>query len=317
MDMQHHDQRHSISTDCCYQQWPVHHGPPHPQQISTIPSPMQQMEACLETAGRVKPSRSPEDSSLAPPSGASETPRNDSNNNHRRTDDLANSTGTPDENRSKRPLHPALAGAGAALEARPLWEEFHQLGTEMIVTKAGRRMFPTFQCRLFGLEPNAEYLLVMDFVPCDDKRYRYAFHSSAWVVAGRADPVSPPRIHVHPDSPASGAHWMKQPVTFDKLKLTNNQLDDNGHISTPLSHSGGTLTPRFGTGPSNRELQDLFILGDSIYCGDSLPKSSDNSIKNSQQPLRQGFSRLRARRLRYIELHRCVSTKSSEETSNR
>lgn len=72
---------------------------------------------------------------------------------------------------------------------------------------------------------------MMDFVPCDDKRYRYAFHSSAWVVAGRADPVSPPRIHVHPDSPASGAHWMKQPVSFDKLKLTNNQLDDNGHVS--------------------------------------------------------------------------------------
>jgi hypothetical protein len=46
---------------------------------------------------------------------------------------------------TKRPLHPALVGAGAALEARPLWEEFHQLGTEMIVTKAGRRMFPTFQ----------------------------------------------------------------------------------------------------------------------------------------------------------------------------
>lgn len=71
----------------------------------------------------------------------------------------------------------------------------------------------------------------MDFVPCDDKRYRYAFHSSAWVVAGRADPISPPRIHVHPDSPANGSHWMKQPITFDKLKLTNNQLDDNGHVS--------------------------------------------------------------------------------------
>lgn len=90
------------------------------------------------------------------------------------------------------------------------------------------------QCRLFGLDPNTEYLMVMDFVPCDDKRYRYAFHSSAWVVAGRADPVSPPRIHVHPDSPANGAHWMKQPISFDKLKLTNNQLDDNGHVSRPF-----------------------------------------------------------------------------------
>ena len=28
-----------------------------------------------------------------------------------------------------------------------------------------------------------------------------------------------------------GAQWMKQVVSFDKLKLTNNQLDDNGHVS--------------------------------------------------------------------------------------
>lgn len=55
--------------------------------------------------------------------------------------------------------------------------------------------------------------------------------SSSWIVAGKADPISPPRIHVHPDSPASGQTWMKQVVSFDKLKLTNNQLDDNGHVS--------------------------------------------------------------------------------------
>ena len=42
--------------------------------------------------------------------------------------------------------------------------------------------------------------------------------------------LQPPRIHVHPDSPAKGAQWMKQVVSFDKLKLTNNQLDDNGHV---------------------------------------------------------------------------------------
>ena len=65
----------------------------------------------------------------------------------------------------------------------------------------------------------------------DDKRYRYAFHSSSWLVAGKADPEMPGRIHVHPDSPARGAMWMKQIVSFDKLKLTNNLLDDNGHVS--------------------------------------------------------------------------------------
>lgn len=56
------------------------------------------------------------------------------------------------------------------------------------------------------------------------------------MVAGRADPNSPPRIHVHPDSPASGATWMKQTISFDKLKLTNNQLDDHGHVSKIYSN---------------------------------------------------------------------------------
>ena len=56
--------------------------------------------------------------------------------------------------------------------------------------------------------------------------------SSSWVVAGKSDPNSPPRIHVHPDSPAKGSQWTKQVVSFDKLKLTNNQLDDNGHVSS-------------------------------------------------------------------------------------
>lgn len=133
-------------------------------------------------------------------------------------------------------LHPAVSRCTATLELAALWRSFHELGTEMIVTKAGRRMFPALQARLGGLLPNAQYLLLVDFVPLDDKRYRYAFHSSSWVVAGKADPISPPRFHLHPDSPAPGSHWMRQLVSFDKLKLTNNQLDDNGHIILNSMH---------------------------------------------------------------------------------
>lgn len=69
---------------------------------------------------------------------------------------------------------------------------------------------------------------------------RYAFHSSAWLVAGKADPATPGRVHFHPDSPAKGAQWMRQIVSFDKLKLTNNLMDDNGHVRRkPRSHWGG------------------------------------------------------------------------------
>lgn len=35
-----------------------------------------------------------------------------------------------------------------------------------------RRMFPTFQVQISGMYPAAEYVLLMDFVPVDDKRYR-------------------------------------------------------------------------------------------------------------------------------------------------
>ncbi|XP_057694357.1 T-box transcription factor TBX1 isoform X2 [Corythoichthys intestinalis] len=123
-----------------------------------------------------------------------------------------------------------------------LWQQFDQLGTEMIVTKAGRRMFPTFQVRISGMDPASEYVLLMDFIPVDDKRYRYAFHSSSWLVAGRADIAAPSRMHFHPDSPARGAQWMKQTVSFDTLKLTNNLLDDNGHMILNSMHR---YQPRF------------------------------------------------------------------------
>ncbi|XP_078393135.1 T-box transcription factor TBX1-like [Cetorhinus maximus] len=135
-----------------------------------------------------------------------------------------------------------VAGVSAQLEMKGLWDEFNHLGTEMIVTKAGRRMFPTFQVKIFGMDPTADYVLLVDFISADDKRYRYAFHSSSWLVTGKADPSSPGRIYFHPDSPSKGTQWMKQMVSFDRLKLTNNLLDDNGHIILNSMHR---YQPRF------------------------------------------------------------------------
>lgn len=79
---------------------------------------------------------------------------------------------------TKEPVsyHPALMHATVVLETKPLWDKFHEQGTEMIVTKTGRRMFPTFQVRITDLDPQAIYIMMMDFIPVDDKRYRYSFH---------------------------------------------------------------------------------------------------------------------------------------------
>lgn len=126
------------------------------------------------------------------PAGASSTTSTTTTTAETRCASAENSTA--EKTTPKKPLHPKLVGIVASLEMKPLWDEFNELGTEMIVTKAGRRMFPTFQVRIYGMDPMEDYYLVMDFVPVDDKRYRYAFHTSNWVVAGKADPTSPPRF---------------------------------------------------------------------------------------------------------------------------
>jgi hypothetical protein len=44
----------------------------------------------------------------------------------------------PPQVEEKKPIHQKLAGVVAQLEMKALWDEFNELGTEMIVTKAGR-----------------------------------------------------------------------------------------------------------------------------------------------------------------------------------
>ena len=93
-------------------------------------------------------------------------------------------------------------------------------------------MFPTLRVSFCGLDPDTRYAVLMDIVPVDNKRYRYAYHRSSWLVAGKADPPLPTRLYLHPDSPYTGEQLAKQTVSFEKLKLTNNMLDKNGHVSS-------------------------------------------------------------------------------------
>ena len=94
-----------------------------------------------------------------------------------------------------------------------------------------RRMFPTLRVSFSGLDPLKRYMVLMDIVPVDNKRYRYAYHRSSWLVAGKADPPSPARLYTHPDSPYTGDQLRKQVVSFEKVKLTNNEMDKQGHVS--------------------------------------------------------------------------------------
>ena len=90
-------------------------------------------------------------------------------------------------------------------------------------------MFTSLRVALSGLEKDSHYCVVLEMAPVSDCRFK--FSGTQWVPAGGAEPQSTQRIYIHPDSPALGSHWQAQPIIFNKVKLTNNSLDSNGHVS--------------------------------------------------------------------------------------
>ncbi|XP_028313748.1 T-box transcription factor 16 [Gouania willdenowi] len=155
------------------------------------------------------------------------------------------------------------------LEDPELWKTFHDIGTEMIITKLGRRMFPHCKVNLSGLIPCAKYVLLVDMIPEDG--FRYKWNKEKWEVAGKAEPQPPCRTYLHPDSPAPGSHWMKQSISFLKLKLTNNTLDQHGHI---ILHSMHRYHPRFNI----MQADDLFSVRWSVFQTFTFPETSFTAV---------------------------------------
>uniref|UniRef100_A0A673KH34 T-box transcription factor T n=1 Tax=Sinocyclocheilus rhinocerous TaxID=307959 RepID=A0A673KH34_9TELE len=120
-----------------------------------------------------------------------------------------------------------------SLDENELWQKFKELTNEMIVTKNGRRMFPVLKVNVSGLDPNAMYSFLMDFVAADNHRWKYV--NGEWVPGGKPEPQAPSCVYIHPDSPNFGAHWMKTPVSFSKVKLTN-KLNGGGQIMLNSLH---------------------------------------------------------------------------------
>ncbi|XP_029281313.1 MAX gene-associated protein isoform X3 [Cottoperca gobio] len=132
-------------------------------------------------------------------------------------------------------------GVSVTLENNSVWKQFNSCGTEMILTKQGRRMFPYCRYRLAGLDPERQYSLVLSIVPSD--QYRYRWSTSKWEVTGPAEHQAQTLIRAfsHHYSPNRGSEWMGSLLSFYKLKLTNCSQDQDGHI---ILHSMHRYIPR-------------------------------------------------------------------------
>jgi hypothetical protein len=88
--------------------------------------------------------------------------------------------------------------------------------------------------------------MYVDMVLVDVNHWK--FNSGKWVPSGQAEQCQKTsktrqnlfekrknlliidHVYLHPDSPNSGAHWMRnEKISFSKLKLTNNKQLPTGH----------------------------------------------------------------------------------------
>uniref|UniRef100_A0ABD2WJ32 T-box domain-containing protein n=1 Tax=Trichogramma kaykai TaxID=54128 RepID=A0ABD2WJ32_9HYME len=105
------------------------------------------------------------------------------------------------------------------------WRSFLPFGTEMILTKSGRTMFPPIRVQLQGLFPDKLYMIVLEFKLVDYVRYKYNKEKEIWV-AGKpfSQEVQPPvnsrLIAYHP---MQGSKLMDHELNFKQIKFSNDK----------------------------------------------------------------------------------------------
>ena len=80
-------------------------------------------------------------------------------------------------------------------------------------------MFPVLKVSVSGLEMSAIYEIIVDFQQIDNHKWKYI--NGEWQQGTKPDPVQLRCEYKHPDSPNFGSHWMKDSISFSKVKLTN------------------------------------------------------------------------------------------------
>ncbi|KAJ8245870.1 hypothetical protein GJAV_G00261190 [Gymnothorax javanicus] len=222
------------------------------------------------------------------------------------------------------PLSREDAGKGQGnvkmeLENASLWKQFSSVGTEMIITKTGRRMFPQLRVKLSGLNPSSRYILLLDVVPADASRYR--FQGNTWQAVGGAEARLPDRVFIHPDSPATGAHWQGRVISFHRAKLTNNTLDTRGHI---VLHSLHRYQPRVHV----IEARDVLMWGGGRYSFvfpetqfltvTAYQNSKITELKINSNPFAKGFREngMNCKRQREARIKRKLNSQSTQQNES-
>ncbi|KAF9119252.1 hypothetical protein BGW39_000436 [Mortierella sp. 14UC] len=139
-----------------------------------------------------------------------------------------------------------------------LWIQFHEHHNEMIITKSGRCLFPCLRFRAVNLDPEAYYSIRLNFDMPTPNRFR--FHNGLWKPVeplknaddgqssgdidsqDSADPTGNNsnmlrESYTHPDRFQLGSHWMANPISFAKVKLTNKVESQSSVLKRATKHN--------------------------------------------------------------------------------
>uniref|UniRef100_A0A3Q3F9G1 T-box domain-containing protein n=1 Tax=Kryptolebias marmoratus TaxID=37003 RepID=A0A3Q3F9G1_KRYMA len=169
-------------------------------------------------------------------------------------------------------------GVRVTLDNNSMWNECFRCRTEMILTKQGSRMFPYCRFRISGLQQCRKYVLVMDIQPLDSSQYRWT--GDSWQVSRKAECQIKTKPFIHPESPATGQHWMQGPVSFYKLKLTNNTSDQEGNI---ILHPLHRYLPRLHLVETDKAVKDIRLNGPNVLTF-AFPQTEFMTVTTYQNP---------------------------------
>ncbi|UJR33017.1 hypothetical protein I4U23_020477 [Adineta vaga] len=181
---------------------------------------------------------------------------------------------------------------------RPLWLKFASHIHENVVTKTGRRMFPTLELKVSGLKSEAIYDIYVEMVLVDTNHWK--FNSGKWMASDQADSC-PKNSHryLHPDSPSSGEQWMKNTrISFSKLKLTNNKKlagSDSQNQMPLLLNSMHKYIPRLSIVQISEESIDslskyTFTFPETQFIAVTAYQNTDiTQLKIDNNPFAKGF----------------------------
>ncbi|PIC54589.1 hypothetical protein B9Z55_003780 [Caenorhabditis nigoni] len=116
-----------------------------------------------------------------------------------------------------------------------LWQKFPQPMEMLILMKTGKKLFPTLEYSVDGLDKDALYEVELHMERANNNRYNYS--KIKWLESESDLPNTPTEKVKHSNGILTGEQWMADSICFESVRLTNDpNLKSPNHICVQSMH---------------------------------------------------------------------------------